>query len=253
MSVGRLFRRATAFRRALPTILGIGAMRSGTTALFSALAEHPDVGVPRRKEIHFFDIHFHRGVNWYRAFFPLEQPITMDISPSYMNHPDAAERAAGLLSGARVVALLRDPADRAWSQYRLRRELGTEHRSFEEILEREIDDPPPAFCEYQVPAQIPYLGAGLYAEQLKPWFGFFGEDRVLIVDSAKMFANPSSALAEIQEFVGLVPHQLPYRRVNAAPAVTPPATLARVREFFEKPDAELRELTGKVFSWMTKT
>lgn len=227
-------------------------MRGGTTALFSALAEHPDVGVPTRKEIHFFDIHFHRGVNWYRAFFPRSYSMTMDISPSYMNHSHAAERAATLLDDARVIALLRDPVDRAWSNYRFRLELGTEHRSFDEVVEREIDKPPSPFSEYRAPAQIPYLAAGLYAEQLRPWIRLFGEARVLIIDSAEMFENPVSSLAEVQEFLGLVPQQLDYQRVNAAPAMAPPATLLRLRQFFEEPDAQLRELTGRVFSWMSK-
>ena len=250
--VTRGFRRATAPLRSLPDVLIVGAMRCGTTALFNWLAEHPQVTPPTRKEIHFLDFHFERGVNWYLAFFPLRGArVTMDASPSYMNHPATADRAARLMPDARVIAVLREPAERAWSQYRLRREQGNETRDFRTAIEFELNSDLPPMRAYDVSAHIPYLTAGLYAAQLTPWIEQFGRESILVLDSQRLFTQSDSTLRAVQRFIAIDEVSTPFRQVNSAPPASPPLDLMqRMVEYFREPNRELAELFGPVFSWI---
>src|SRR6266508_2090579 len=105
---------------ALPSFLGIGVPRAGTTWLYELLRTHPDVYVPlRRKELSYFDLHYNRGVEWYSKFFPPDHEVSRfravgEISPYYFYCPDCPARIADL-GIAKLVLKLRHPVDRAWS------------------------------------------------------------------------------------------------------------------------------------------
>jgi Sulfotransferase domain len=134
--------RATARARSLPGFLIIGAQKAGTTALYAYLRWHPAVLGPSWKEVSFFDRHYSRGEAWYRGQFPNAlrlqlverrsgaRPIVGEASPSYLFHPLAPERVAALLPGARLVALVRNPVERAFSHYQHEVALGREPLSF---------------------------------------------------------------------------------------------------------------------------
>ena len=116
------YRELTAPFRGLPSALVIGAQRSGTTSIFNYLIQHPDVVAPLGKEIHYFDLHYDQGVRFYRGRFPYSHrlrngAITLDATPYYLVHPLAPERAAGLLPDIKLIALLRNPIERAFSHY----------------------------------------------------------------------------------------------------------------------------------------
>jgi len=133
------FGRLTARRRPLPDFLVIGAQKAGTTALYAYLRWHPGIAGPSWKEVSFFDRHWWRGEAWYRGQFPLRagERLVGEASPSYLFHPLAPERARSLVPGAKLVALLRDPVDRAYSQYQHEVALGREPLSFEDALAAE--------------------------------------------------------------------------------------------------------------------
>ena len=154
----RGFRRLTAQLRALPKVLVIGGMRCGTSSFFRWLCDHPDVACGPRKEIHFFDLHFHRGTNWYRGFFPMRGSgaLSFDATPSYMMHPLAASRAKDVVPDALLIALLRNPTDRAWSHYRFRRSRGEESRTFAQVVEDELRlDRAAKLKAFLAPGEIP--------------------------------------------------------------------------------------------------
>lgn len=245
-------RRLTVWARPLPSILLVGAMRAGTTSLFRSLAEHSRVVDPTHKELHYFDVFHDRGPAWYRAFFPIgPRAVAIEASPSYLNHEQAAARAADLLPDARILVVLRDPVERAWSNYRFRRGYEREHRSFAEAVDEELAEGPTPFTEFRNPAEVPYLSAGLYADQLRRWFDAYGTDGVLVLDAHEVFADPPAGLERVQRFAGLDPEPLPYRRVNQAPSDSVPDDLARrLRSFFAEPDADLEGLLGRRLSWM---
>src|SRR6266540_2331415 len=132
---GRLLARATSGARMLPGFLVIGTKRGGSTSLYEYLIRHPDVaGCLLTKGSHYFDVNFGRGWSWFRAAFPLaggRRTIAGEASPYYMFHPLAPQRIAAALPEVRLIAVLRDPVERAWSHYRYERHRGYEDLPFE--------------------------------------------------------------------------------------------------------------------------
>ena len=131
--------RLTARWRELPDFLVIGAQKAGTTALYAYLRWHPSIAGPFWKEVSFFDRHWARGEAWYRGQFPLRSSgkLVGEASPSYVFHPLAPERVFSLVPDVKLVVLLREPGDRAYSQYQHAVALGRETLSFEDALAAE--------------------------------------------------------------------------------------------------------------------
>ncbi|HEU4677805.1 MAG TPA: sulfotransferase domain-containing protein, partial [Candidatus Paceibacterota bacterium] len=100
--------------------IGLGAQKSGTSWAYTCLYEHPAVCMPQ-KELHFFSRpRFEEGKEWYEAQFKNCAPgkLRGEWSTSYLYSPDAPERIRSLYPNAKLLAILRNPIDRAYSQYR---------------------------------------------------------------------------------------------------------------------------------------
>jgi hypothetical protein len=263
----RLTRRLTSRLRLLPDFLVVGAQRAGTTSLYQYLVAHPQVGAPYRKEVHFFDLHFARGVGWYRAHFPLrarraafarsgKRFLCGEASPYYLYHPAVAERVARTLPDARLLAILRNPVDRAFSHYHHERERGRETLSFEEALEREPErlagetERVAAGGSSEAHRVFSYLARGRYAEQLQPWLARFPRDRLLVLGSEAFYADPRGAMARVFAFLGLPPHEGAHRVYNASryPAMDR-ATRRRLLDLFAAENQRLFALLGERFDW----
>ena len=149
----------------LPNFLIAGAMRAGTTSLARQLEEHPDVFMARRKEVHFFDRYYERGLAWYGQHFVQADGAAAigEATQTYLYDGAALERIATVLPNIRLIALLRDPVDRAYSHYWLNRSLGLERASFEEA----IADEARRLREYPEKRNaFSYLSRGRYVEQI---------------------------------------------------------------------------------------
>ncbi len=122
-----------------PRFLIIGAQRSGTTSRYEYRLVHPRVAPAARKEIHCFDLRFDKGMDWYRAQFPdcAGGLVTGEASPYYVFHPHVPERVRRHLPDVKLITLLRNPVDRAYSHYQHEVRLEREPLSFEEATERE--------------------------------------------------------------------------------------------------------------------
>lgn len=186
--------------RMRPSFLIAGAQRCATTSIFRMLAEHPQVQPPLlNKGIHYFDTadRFQRGARFYAAHFPFKRPrgtdhlITGEASPYYMFHPLAATRIASELGPVKVIILLRDPVERAFSAYKQERGRGFEDLDFSKALEREphrlageeeriIADPTYQSFSHQHHA---YVARGRYAGQLERMFAAVGREQVLVLDA----------------------------------------------------------------------
>jgi hypothetical protein len=255
--------RATSPFRPLPGFLVIGAQKAGTTALYAYLRQHPAITGPSWKEVSFFDRHYARGVAWYRGNFPNSLRARGDLvgeaSPSYLFHPLAPERVAGLVPEAKLIALVRNPVDRAYSHYQHEVALGREPLSFEDALaaeherlsgeeERMVADPAyfsHAWWNYT------YRARGLYAEQLERWHAVFPREQLLVVPSDDLSADPGAAYARVLEFLGAAPHRLgSYPRVfeRRYDAMSPETRASLVAEFAE-PNHRLYELLGRSLAW----
>ncbi|WP_116451577.1 sulfotransferase family protein [Blastococcus litoris] len=237
---------------ALPDVVIIGAMKCGTTSLHAYLDAHPDVAMSEPKELNFFvgpadragdwtEGNWHRGVAWYAGQFDARARVRGESSPGYTSpdHPEVAGRMAEVVPGARLVYAVRDPVDRAVSQYWHHRRDGTEPRPPEEAL---LD-----------PASQ-YVARGRYLERLEPFLaaGAF-EGRITVVAQEDLRDRPRATMRRLFEQLGLDDHwsSAMEQRRNAAPDRPAPVDAA-VRERLRaalRDDAErLREVTGEEFA-----
>jgi sulfotransferase family protein len=254
--------KATAALRPLPDFLIIGAQKAGTTALYAYLRQHPQITGPSWKEVSFFDRHYARGEAWYRGNFPNSlraRGLVGEASPSYLFHPLAPERVAALVPQAKLVALVRNPADRAFSHYQHEVALGREPLSFEQALEAEDERlrgeedrmrSDPAYFS-QAWWDYTYRARGRYAEQLERWLAVFPREQLLIVPNEDLDAEPGETHARVLAFLGAEPHRLEsYPRVfERQYAPMRAETRARLTAEFEEPNARLYELLGRNLGW----
>jgi hypothetical protein len=274
----RSFGIATSRLRPLPEFLIIGAHRAGTTSLHDALSRHPCViaNFPRAqriKGVRFFDENFYRGTDWYRSHFAtaasrkwLEQirgaPVLAgEASPYYLFHPLAAARASRIVPAAKLIVLLRNPIDRAYSHWRRERRDGNEPlRTFEEAIaaedirlagevERIVRDD--RYYSY-VHENFSYLTQGLYAEGLQRWLARYPRDRVYIETTERFRQEPEAVYRSILRFLGLPPSPMPrFALLNASPSPAPLSQktrldlIARVAPY----NRRLRDLLGTDPGW----
>jgi hypothetical protein len=236
----RSYGRLTAPARMLPSFLICGGQRCGTTSLYRALAAHPAVlKAVLHKGVHYFDTGYHRGPRWYRGHFPLQRtadrvaeqlgapPQTFESSPYYMYHPHAMPRIARDLPGVRLVVLVRDPVERAYSQHAHELARGFESEtSFARALaleparlhgqhQRMLDDP--AYYSYAHQHHA-YRERGEYTRYLEQMAGLVGRDRIHVVESERFFADPEPAYDGVLDFLGLPRLGYPaFERHNARP------------------------------------
>jgi Sulfotransferase domain len=259
------YRQWTSPLRGLPSVLIIGAQRSGTTSLFNYLAQHPDVRPPLGKEIHYFDLHYGRGIRWYRGRFPFSYrlrggALTIDASPYYIFHPLAPERAARLLPDVRLVAILRNPIERAFSHYQHEVRDGRETLSFAEAIAREderLGDEEerlrrdPAYYSYNH-HRYAYVRRGRYLEQLTRWTRHYPRSRLLVLQSERLFREPAAVCAELYQFLGLRPHGLgeypAFYQGNYERALAPELRACLATEF-ESHNRALYEWLGEAYDW----
>ncbi len=253
--------RATARWRPLPDFLVIGAQKAGTTALYAYLRWHPGITGPSWKEVSFFDRHWWRGEAWYRGQFPLRsgQRLVGEASPSYLFHPLAPERVRSLVPDAKLIALVRDPVDRAYSHYQHEVALGREPLSFEDALaaeeertrgevERLVADPRAfshAWWDHT------YAARGRYADQLESWLEVFPREQLLVVPSEDLGERPAETYAAVLAFLGAESHALPdYPRVfEREYQPMRPETRAALAATFAEPNRRLEQLLGRSLGW----
>jgi Sulfotransferase domain len=259
----------TASLRMDPTIVVIGAQRSGTTTLFRLLEQHPSLVRPTlSKGTGYFDDGFRRGFRWYKAHFPMRltarvlkgpRAQTFEISGYYIFHPLAAERMARALPNAQIVALLRDPVERTYSAYRHEYARGFEDLGFADALALE-DERTAGEAEKLASVEgyvsyahrhHAYRQRSEYSTQLERYVRAFGRDRVHIVDAELFFADPAAQFVRLQKALGLeVWHPVVVERWNAR-AGDPLSDTERDRllELFEPYDEALAQLMSQPPSW----
>ena len=256
----------------LPGFLIVGAQRGGTTSMYRTLSQHPDViKAVLHKGVHYFDMNYDRGMSWYRAHFPLRaaarrpgltgggSALTFESSPYYMFHPLAAGRIARDLPGVKLLVLVRDPVERAYSAHAHELARGFETEPFARALELEperlrgevermIADP--AYLSHSHQHQA-YCARGRYAEQLDRLEQIFGADRLHVVDSGDFFTKPEPVYDGVLDFLGLRRHDYPeFERHNARPrSPMTPDLQGQLEDYFRPFDEQLTRWLGQVPSW----
>jgi hypothetical protein len=240
--------------------LVIGAQRCGTTYLHELLAEHPDIAMaqPVRPEPKVFlsDEVVDRGVEWYdHTWFPHAGTAGMlgEKSTSYLESPDAVPRVTAVLGRPRIVVQLRDPIERAISNWSFSRLHGMEDRSVAEALTRNLDGPLPWDPQLTSVSPYAYLERGRYADYLAPWLDAF-PDRVR-VQFLEDLVERADRIGELYEWLGVDDGVRPDslgQRVNEAERhgdTLDDGLVDRLRDYFDDSDRALAGLLGRELPW----
>lgn len=251
----------TSSRRAMPNFIIIGSQKCGTSSLYNYLIQHPDIQPAFKKELHFFDVNFHKGSDWYRSRFPLGRRniITGEATPSYIFHPYAPTRIAEMTPSVKVIAILRNPVDRAYSHYNHNLRKKRETLSFEIAIQKEEERLSGKLKEIienekyfdKAYFHYSYLKRGLYFEQLKKWFGIFSKNQTLVLKSEDFYVNPAASFSEVLEFLELPQWKLKeYKRFNGLDYQgMNGATREQLVDYFKPHNQELTEFLGMSFDW----
>lgn len=196
-------------RRRAPRVrfLVCGTQKGGTSALYEHLKQHPEIYMPERKELHFFDAdHFRRswvGDSRYHASFrhALAGQLCGEATPSYMYWQDAPRRIWEYNPHMKLLLVLRNPIERAFSHWHMERVKGRETLSFSDAIHSERDR-----CRRALPLQDPfrsYVDRGFYLEQLRRIWRHFPEDQVLVLRHEELRNELRRALGAVSTFLGI--------------------------------------------------
>ena len=195
----------------LPDFVIIGAQKGGTSALFEMLSQHPRVSPSIIKEVHYFDLNYFRGEQWYRRHFPpVEGRLSGEASPYYLFHPAVPGRLKAAIPQARLIVILRDPVERALSHYFHALRRGQETLPLLEALEAEdrrlagaaddLDRPDRTSFAHR---HFSYVARSRYPEQIERWRAEFDDSQILLLSNRDLRQSPDPTFARACEFLGL--------------------------------------------------
>jgi hypothetical protein len=219
----------------LPTFYVIGAMKSGTTSLYRAIAEHPSVFMSTPKELHYFveDRNWSRGVEWYAEQFAGANGATAvgEASVTYTQMPFRAgvpERMAALIPDARIIYLVRHPVERMLSHYRFNLGVGRETRPLLAAFDRRSN----------------YRAFSQYATQLRYYLDHFPREQLLVLPAERFFADPDDAVRRVWTHLGIDSGGIEVTpvRINATATMTAPVGAVRTLRNVKAADAALKLL-----------
>ena len=250
---------------ALPNLVVIGAMKAGTSALHRYLGMHPQIAMSTPKELNFFfgqrpasgerawagqeateegrngsAGNWYRGREWYARHWPAASDVRGESSPGYTSpsFPEVASRMAGVIPSTRLVFVVRDPIDRAVSQYRHHQSDGSEVRPLEEAL---------------LDPRSQYLSRGCYYERLMPFLQRFGRRQIAIAAHEELLVDRRATLRRLFGWLGVdgdfwssdLGHELHWS--NGAPPQVPPRLRAALVEALAGDVDRFREVAGRDF------
>tara|TARA_Y100000996_G_C22488891_1_gene629354 strand:- start:73 stop:849 length:777 start_codon:yes stop_codon:yes gene_type:complete len=251
--------------RVLPDFFVIGVVRSGTTSLFHYLGQHPNIENASYDELGYFDDNYHLGENWYKSLFPTKSTkrkiqnkhgkfLTFDDTPFYVYNPLVIKRILSDFPNSKIIVSLRNPIDRAFSNYNL---LVNPEYTFEETIDLEINEIKNLNVELNDDSYLvdefyeKILTRGFYAKQLKLWYDSFPKNQILVISSEELASNTNNVLNDIFNFLEISNFQindLTKQNVRKFPPMNKETRL-RLIEFFKPYNQELYNLVNRNFNW----
>jgi hypothetical protein len=258
--------------RLLPTVMIVGFHKTATTSLHEYLIQHPNVIKPLRKEIGYFSVFFWRGEMWYRSHFSTvfskfklnrrkENFVVLDSDPNCSYHPYSPKRIRDRLPKIKLIFVLRNPIDRAWSDFNqdLNREY-ISNISFEEKIKEDEHDFDKMIkslkseklqSDYFKEIQRPYLSIGKYVVHIKEWLKYFSREQILFLTTDELKSDLDGSLQKIFNFLN-IPNQSildlekknvgKYEKMNSK-------TREKLIEYYRPYNLELETLLNKKFNW----
>ena len=187
----------------LPNFIILGSQKAGTTSLHRVLKQHPEIFMPEKKELNFFfhDSEYAKGEAYYQAFFAPALSTAKAIgeaSPGYICHPQAPERIHRLVPEAKLIVTVRNPIDRAYSQYWDNRRSLSESMTFPEAIETTLE------ATYQ-PGKLGYFSRGTYLQYIHRYLALFPENSLLVLCFEELRNHPQKFYRRCFKFLGVDP------------------------------------------------
>jgi len=260
----------TGFIRVIPDFLVIGAKRCGTTSLYQHLSEHPCISRSPRDNIGFFNENYHLGINWYKSLFPTvfykkkmesknKQCLFFDVTSTYMEEELTAKNVYEVNPNQKIIVILRNPVDRAYSHYHVNVKEKSEKRSFEDAVfeemnriksERIIQNKNKNLRVF-TPNNIHYLKKGFYALQLKSWFKIFPREQILVLSTEEFQEDQNIIYKKIFDFLNIPNMKIKstekMEKGNYIPMKHDTQNL--LLDYFRQYNYELFELINSEFDW----
>ena len=236
------------------TFMIVGVQKGGTTALFDYLSDYPDIALSDTKEVHFFD---DDARDWlrpdytaYHAHFPsADQRPCGEATPIYSYWPNSLERIRAYNPAMKLIVVLRDPVERAWSHWRMEYSRGVETEPFAWCIRQGRQrlfaaDPWGHHREYS------YVERGFYGAQMERLFALYPRNQVLVLTSEGLRGTPAATLDRVRRFLGLSPGAAPAPRDvhvgmdMAYPSVLTAEDIEHLRRVYETDNQCLKDATG---------
>lgn len=265
--IGRHIYGITSSFRVLPDFIIIGAKRCGTTSLYEHLGEHPSIIRAKRDNLGFFNNNFHLGLNYYRSFFPTiwqknkkrakeNKFMTFDVTTSYFPSPRSAVNIHASMPKIKLILIVRNPADRAYSEYNLIKEenqTSFEKSVLDEIHRIQDEDSLMLQGKINYPSidSNPLLRKSMYAQQLSSWLKLFSKDQILVISTEDFAVKTQETYDEIFNFLGLPHYDVKNNtKINKGSYVPmKPETRKLLIDYFEPHNKQFFEQNGKTFDW----
>jgi len=252
----------TASSRVLPDFIIIGTVRSGSTSLYYNICEHPSVLEAAYDEIGYFDSNYHLGENWYRSMFPTQKimnkiredtgySITGEDTPFYFWKKEVAERISLDIPKTKIIVILRNPVDRAYSNYNLAVRENNEKLTFEEAIQEEMEFLSKNSFLETVNRFRSYLTKGVYVNQIIPWLEIFPRDQFHFLSIEQMKSEPVDTLNQIFKFLSIPNYNIPtpqrrkvtnYKKMNDR-------TREQLIEYYKPHNEKFFETIKQKFEW----
>jgi hypothetical protein len=235
-------------RLILPDFLIIGAQKSGTSAIWHCLTDHPDVG-KTQKEKNFFNFGWDEGLKFYSEMF-VKGKLNGDATPGYLFMSVVPQRVKETIPNAKFIVSLRNPIDRAYSQYNHHIPKYTTQKYWIDRLKGKVPSFEEAIeFEKKKLRGHTFVRRGHYVGQLRNWFNYFSRDQFLIIKFEDFVKGNNKTMIDIQDFLGLKVTTLnPPKRFSEYSDMNPD-TRQMLKEHFDPLNKELYELLDRDFGW----
>lgn len=247
--IDRHFYGLSSLFRVLPDFVIIGSKRCGTTSLYHYLAQHPSIIKSSHDHLGFFDDNFDLGLNYYKSFFPtklkrffvkrkFKKFLTYDVTSTYISSETTAKNIYNTLPHVKIIAILREPVSRAYSEYNETLKTNNKIEEFTKVL-----------GDFANPTGI--LNKSCYYRQLKFYFQLFSRENILILSTEELNDNPQKVFDQIFEFLNVEKFRINTVKRFSENKYTnlDSKTKNELSRLFYEENQKLFELIGKKFSW----
>tara|TARA_B100000686_G_C16677301_1_gene909866 strand:+ start:39 stop:959 length:921 start_codon:yes stop_codon:yes gene_type:complete len=234
-SFKKFFRNSTSSFRVLPNFIIIGSGRAGTTALYSYLIQHPSIFAAYTdnnqpvEDLHFFEYMISDKISWYKSHFPTKLTkiiyelksknnfVTGEYTSTYMYNRNVPKRISKLLPNVKLIIILRNPVDKAYSTYSQQYSFNEFSSSFEDTIQAEFKRMELCKLQPELYSQNPNFDSnvitsiirhGIYSEYLEIWTKFFPKNQILIIDSEELKNSTQETVNKVFDFLNVFQYKV---------------------------------------------